>query len=186
MKVLETQLPGVVIIEPKIFEDSRGFFMEIWSQRRYAEVGLPERFVQDNVSFSRKGVLRGLHFQNPNAQAKLVYVLRGEVFDVAVDIRIGSPTFGEWVGVSLSETNRRQLYIPEGFAHGYCVTSQSALFAYKCTGFYEPTAEGGISWEDQALGIDWPCSKPILSEKDRRLPRLAEVPLNRLPAYREP
>jgi dTDP-4-dehydrorhamnose 3,5-epimerase len=183
MKVTETKLAGVLIIEPQVFSDGRGFFMETWNQKRYAEVGLPASFVQDNLSFSRRGTLRGLHFQNPSAQGKLVYVLQGEVFDVAVDIRIGSPTFGQWVGVTLSAANKRQLYIPEGFAHGFWVTSDEALFAYKCTDFYNPQAEGGVIWNDPDIGIAWPGDKPILSEKDRNYPRLKELPPGRLPQY---
>ncbi|MBS3975471.1 MAG: dTDP-4-dehydrorhamnose 3,5-epimerase [Syntrophomonadaceae bacterium] len=181
MKTIATKLPGVLVIEPPVFGDARGFFMETWNQKRYAEAGLPASFVQDNLSFSKLGTLRGLHFQHPNAQGKLVYVLQGEVFDVAVDIRTGSPTFGQWVGVTLSAANKRQLYIPEGFAHGFCVTSETALFAYKCTDFYNPATEGGIAWDDPDLGIPWPDSKPILSEKDRNYPRLKELPPERLP-----
>ncbi len=138
MHVIDTPLPGVRIIEPKVFGDSRGFFMETWQQARYAEAGLPERFVQDNLSYSQRGVLRGLHFQNPNGQGKLVYVLQGEVFDVAVDVRLGSPTFGQSVSVLLSADNKRQFYVPPGFAHGFCVTSETALFTYKCTELYAP------------------------------------------------
>lgn len=184
MKVIETRLPGVLIIEPKVFSDARGFFMETWQQERYRECGLPARFVQDNLSFSTQGVLRGLHFQNPNAQGKLVYVLQGEVFDVAVDIRAGSPTFGQWVGVTLSSDNKRQLYIPEGFAHGFCVLSDNALFAYKCTDFYNPRAEAGIIWNDPDIGIDWPVKEPILSQKDSAYPRFIDIPRDRLPRYK--
>ncbi|MDZ4042083.1 MAG: dTDP-4-dehydrorhamnose 3,5-epimerase [Eubacteriales bacterium] len=183
MKVIETKLPGVLIIEPKVFSDARGFFMETWNQARYAEAGVPAKFVQDNLSFSARGVLRGLHFQHPNDQGKLVYVIQGEVFDVAVDIRVGSPTFGQWVGVTLSNDNKRQLYIPEGFAHGFCVTSDSALFAYKCTDFYNPQAEGGIIWNDPEIGIKWPTSKPLLSEKDSTYPPLKQIPPEHLPRY---
>jgi len=181
MKISETKLPGVLIIEPAVFGDARGFFMETWHQKRCAEVGLPTSFVQDNLSFSRQGTLRGLHFQHPHAQGKLVYVLQGEVFDVAVGIRIGSPTFGQWVGVTLSADNKRQLYIPAGFAHGFCVTSETALFAYKCTDFYNPQAEGGILWNDPDIGIAWPIDTPVLSEKDRNYPRLKDLPPGRLP-----
>jgi dTDP-4-dehydrorhamnose 3,5-epimerase len=136
MNVIETDLPGVLVIEPKVFGDERGFFMESWNERRYGVVGLPENFVQDNLSFSAHGVLRGLHFQNPNSQGKLVCVLQGEVFDVAVDIRVGSPSFGKWTGTTLSAENRRQLYIPPDFAHGFVVTGEAALFFYKCTDYY--------------------------------------------------
>ena len=183
MKVIATGLPGVMIIEPKVFGDARGFFMESWNQARYEEHGLPAVFVQDNISFSQKGVLRGLHFQNPNAQGKLVYVLQGEVFDVVVDIRVGSPTFGEWASVSLSSENKRQFYIPEGFAHGFCVTSETALFAYKCTKVYQPQAEYGMGWQDPDLGIKWPIEKPLLSEKDLIYPRLKDIETRLLPLY---
>jgi dTDP-4-dehydrorhamnose 3,5-epimerase len=183
MKVIETKLPGVMIVEPTVFGDARGFFMETWNQKRYAATGLPLSFVQDNLSFSRQGTLRGLHFQHPNAQGKLVFVLQGEVFDVAVDIRFGSPTFGQWVGATLSADNKRQLYIPAGFAHGFFVVSETALFAYKCTDFYNPEAEGGIAWDDPDLSITWPEGKPILSDKDRNYPRLEELPSSQLPQY---
>ncbi|HZK56308.1 MAG TPA: dTDP-4-dehydrorhamnose 3,5-epimerase [Desulfosporosinus sp.] len=183
MKVIATGLPGVKIIEPKVFRDPRGFFMETWNQARYEELGLPAVFVQDNLSFSQKGVLRGLHFQNPNAQGKLVYVLQGEVFDVAVDIRVGSPTFGESVGVRLSSENKRQFYIPEGFAHGFCVTSETVLFAYKCTEMYQPQSEYGVNWQDPDLGIQWPLEKPLLSEKDQIYPRLKDIGVGILPRY---
>src|SRR5262249_53786244 len=138
MKVIETRLPGVTIVEPSVFGDERGFFMEIWNQKRYREAGLPTNFVQDNLSFSVRGTLRGLHYQNPYSQGKLIYVLVGEVYDVAVDIRVGSPTFSQWTAVMLSIENRRQLFIPEGFAHGFCVTSETALVCYKCTDLYNP------------------------------------------------
>lgn len=183
MRIIDTALAGVRIIEPKVFGDDRGFFMETWNQARYAEVGLPAEFVQDNLSFSRRGVLRGLHFQNPNGQGKLVYVLRGEVFDVAVDIRLGSPTFGQSVSAVLSAENRRQFYIPEGFAHGFCVTSDTALFAYKCTTLYDPKSEGSLLWNDPALDIAWPARQPELSDKDRRALTLANFPRERLPVY---
>lgn len=183
MHITETSLPGVRLIEPKVFGDERGFFTEIWNQARYAEIGITEQFVQDNLSFSRRGVLRGLHFQNPNAQGKLVYVLQGEVFDVAVDIRLGSPTFGKTAVAMLSSENKRQFYIPPGFAHGFCVTSETALFAYKCTELYDPKCEGSILWNDPALGIQWPVDSPDLSLKDRSALTLAEFPRDRLPVY---
>ncbi|SDF71696.1 dTDP-4-dehydrorhamnose 3,5-epimerase [Sporolituus thermophilus] len=183
MKVTETKLPGVLLIEPDVYEDSRGYFLETWNAARYKQYGLPEKFVQDNLSFSRRGVLRGLHFQNPNPQGKLVYVIQGEVFDVAVDIRPGSPTFGQWVGVTLSSDNKRQLYIPEGFAHGFCVMSEAALFAYKCTDFYNPKAEGGIIWNDPDIGIEWPVQEPVLNEKDKACPHLRDIPPERLVWY---
>lgn len=183
MKIISTKLPGVRIIEPKVFGDNRGFFFETWNQARYAECGLPVNFVQDNISFSQRGVLRGLHFQNPHTQGKLVYVLQGEVFDVAVDIRVGSPTFGEWVGVTLSAENKRQFYIPEGFAHGFCVISETALFSYKCTDMYSPPSEHGVSWNDPDLNITWPIGNPILSVKDEKYPRLKDVSVGILPRY---
>ena len=183
MNIIETDLPGALIIEPKVFGDERGFFMESWNQARYAEAGMPEQFVQDNLSFSRRGVLRGLHFQNPNGQGKLVYVLQGEVFDVAVDIRLGSPTFGKSVSVELSADNKRQFYIPPGFAHGFCVTSETALFAYKCTTFYDPKSEGSILWNDPMLAIAWPVTDPELSVKDVAGIPLTEFPRERIPVY---
>jgi dTDP-4-dehydrorhamnose 3,5-epimerase len=182
MKVQQTELPGVLIVEPDRFGDARGFFQEIWHEKRYSEAGVPGPFVQDNMSLSAHGVLRGLHFQNPNGQGKLVYVLQGEVFDVAVDIRAGSPTFGRWMGAMLSADNGLQLYIPPGFAHGFCVTSPSALFAYKCTDFYNPRTEGTIRWDDPAIGIDWPVADPGVSAKDAGAPLLAEIDPVNLPA----
>jgi dTDP-4-dehydrorhamnose 3,5-epimerase len=183
MNVVETDLPGVLIIEPKVFGDERGFFMESWNGRRYEEAGLPGRFVQDNLSFSTHGVLRGLHFQNPHPQGKLLSVLRGEVFDVAVDIRVGSPTFGEWTAVTLSAESKRQLYVPPDFAHGFVVTSEAALFFYKCTDYYSGSSEGIVLWNDPAIGIDWPTDAPILSERDRTAPPLSAIPEKVLPRY---
>ncbi|MHB1036368.1 MAG: dTDP-4-dehydrorhamnose 3,5-epimerase [Pirellulales bacterium] len=183
MDTIETTLPNVVVIEPKVYADPRGHFLELWNQSRYAEAGLAASFVQDNQSFSHRGVLRGLHFQNPNPQGKLVLVLAGEAFDVAVDIRLGSPTFGQWVGVTLSGTNKRQLYIPPGFAHGFAVTGETAIVMYKCTDYYDPRAEGNIAWNDPAIGIKWPLAAPVLSDKDARAPRLADIPAARLPKY---
>jgi dTDP-4-dehydrorhamnose 3,5-epimerase len=177
MKVIETPLAGLLIIEPKIFGDERGFFLETWSKKRYQEIGIDVDFVQDNLSFSRHGVLRGLHFQNPQAQGKLVYVLQGEVFDVAVDIRKGSPTFGRWHGIVLSSENKRQFWVPPGFAHGFCVTSESALFTYKCTELYAPAHERSILWNDPTLAIDWPVTEPQVSDKDRLAPLLADIDL---------
>ena len=185
MNVLETALPGVVVVEPVFFGDERGFFMETWNRRRYEEFGVPTDFVQDNLSYSMGGVLRGLHFQNPHPQGKLVSVLQGEVFDVAVDIRTGSPTFGEWVGVTLSAENRRQLYVPEGFAHGFVVTSEAAHFSYKCTVYYNPRTEQSLIWDDPDLGIDWPVEAPVLSAKDGSAPTLAEISAGTLPRYDE-
>ncbi len=186
MEVKETKLPGVLVVEPDVFGDDRGFFMETWNGRRYKDAGLPSDFVQDNLSFSQHGVLRGLHFQNPDQQGKLVYVLQGEVFDVAVDIRAGSPTFGEWTATTLSAENKRQFYVPEGFAHGFVVLSETALFAYKCTGFYNGEAEGSILWNDPEIGIDWPVETPTLSKKDENAPPLSEVPKEKLPEYGTP
>ena len=186
MNVIQTELPGVLIIEPRVFGDERGFFMETWQQQRYAEAGLPERFIQDNISFSRHGILRGLHYQNPHGQGKLVYVLQGEVYDVAVDIRAGSPQFGRAVGITLSAENKRQLYIPPGFAHGFCVTSDAALFVYKCTEFYNPALEGSVRWDDPQIGIDWLVSEPLLSDKDKVAPLLSEIPQDKLPQYPSP
>ena len=183
MNVIETNLPGVLIVEPKVFGDERGFFMETWNGRRYEEAGLPGRFVQDNLSYSARGVLRGLHFQNPQPQGKLVSVLRGEVFDVAVDIRVGSPTFGKWTGATLSEENKRQFYVPEDFAHGFVVTSEAALFFYKCTDYYAPSSEGIVLWNDPEIGIEWPVESPTLSERDRAAPPLREIPEGSLPRY---
>ncbi len=183
MNVIETDLPGVLIIEPKVFGDERGYFMETWNERRYEEAGLPGRFVQDNLSFSARGVLRGLHFQTPQPQGKLVSVVHGEVFDVAVDIRVGSPTFGRWTGVILSAENKRQFYVPPDFAHGFVVTSESALFFYKCTDYYAPSAEGIVLWNDPDIGIRWPVERPILSERDCTAPSLREMPKDGLPRY---
>lgn len=183
MNVTETKLPGVLVFEPRVFGDERGFFMESFNARRYAEYGLPEKFVQDNVSRSARGVLRGLHFQNPQAQGKLVSVLEGEVFDVAVDIRVGSETFGEWFGVALSSENKKQLYVPPDFAHGFVVTSEVALFSYKCTDYYSPESEGSILYSDPEIGIDWPLESPTLSEKDRTAPTLSGTPEDSLPKY---
>lgn len=183
MNLIETSIPGVLIIEPKVFGDQRGFFFETWQQKRYAEIGLPEQFVQDNLSFSRYGVLRGLHFQHPNEQGKLMYVMQGTVYDVAVDIRKGSPTFGQWTGVMLSAENRKQFYIPPGFAHGFCVLSYSALFTYKCTDFYNAAAEGSVLWNDPDIGIEWPVKTPELSTKDQNGIRLQDYPSELLPTY---
>ena len=183
MKVLNTGIPGLIILEPDVFGDARGFFMETWSRRKYQELGLPEHFVQDNLSYSAKGTLRGLHYQNPHGQGKLVSVIQGEVFDVAVDVRAGSPTFGKWEGVMLSGDNHRQFYIPPGFAHGFCVVSDNAYFHYKCTDFYAPDCEGGIQWNDPDVGIVWPLADVLLSDKDARYPRLRDLPEERLPRW---
>ncbi len=175
MNVIPTSLEGVVIVEPDVFEDKRGFFMETYHQQRYHKAGISRVFVQDNMSFSVKGTLRGLHFQITQPQAKLVQVISGEIFDVAVDIRPDSATFGRWVGVYLSSDTRRQLFIPEGFAHGFCVISETALFMYKCSDFYAKDDESGILWSDPAIGIQWPIENPMVSDKDARLPHLSEI-----------
>ncbi|WP_120511428.1 dTDP-4-dehydrorhamnose 3,5-epimerase [Photobacterium salinisoli] len=169
MKVIETNIPDVKIIEPAVFGDDRGFFMETWQQKKFEELvtGKPCTFVQDNHSKSKKGILRGLHYQTENTQGKLVRVISGEVFDVAVDIRKDSPTFGQWVGVYLSADNKRQLWVPEGFAHGFYVTSDEAEFVYKCTDYYNPKFEQSIIWNDPSIAIEWPVSDSvILSDKD--------------------
>jgi dTDP-4-dehydrorhamnose 3,5-epimerase len=180
MNVITCDLQGLIIIEPKVFGDSRGFFMETWNRKRYVEAGLNADFVQDNVSLSRRGALRGLHFQNPNGQGKLVSVLEGEVFDVAVDLRRSSPTFGKWHGLSLSAANKRQFFIPAGFAHGFLVLSETAMFHYKCTDYYSPKDEMTLRWDDPDLGITWPLEEPTLSEKDAKGLRLHEIPKARL------
>lgn len=186
MRVIETVLPGVLVFEPKVYGDSRGFFMETWSQQRYHEAGIANDFVQDNVSSSTKGTLRGLHFQHPNAQGKLVQVLFGRVFDVAVDIRRGSDTFAQWFGTELNDVKRNQMYVPPGFAHGFYVLSDTALFMYKCTDFYSPATEGGISWNDPDIGICWPLEgEPILSDRDAQHVSLAHIPVERLPAMKD-
>lgn len=174
MTVIETPLAGVLLIEPRVFGDARGFFCETYQAARYAEAGIAARFVQDNVSRSGRGTLRGLHFQAPpHAQAKLVSVLDGAVFDVAVDLRAGSPTVGQWFGADLSAGNMRQMFVPEGFAHGFVVTSETALFSYKCSGVYAPHAEGSIRWDDPDLAIGWPVADPVLSAKDANAPPFA-------------
>ena len=181
MKVVPTELPEVLVIEPKLHGDSRGFFYESFQARRYAQAGITGSFVQDNLSRSIKGTLRGLHFQEPRVQGKLVQVLRGAVWDVAVDVRRGSPRFGRWVAVELSETTPRQLWIPPGFAHGFCVLSDSADFFYKCTELYAPDCERSIAWNDPRIGIPWPVREPLLSAKDRAAPLLGDAPV--LPSY---
>ena len=166
MKVIPTELAEVLIIEPQVFGDARGFFLETYQQQRYAAAGLPQTFVQDNHACSAPGTLRGLHYQVKHPQGKLVRCVRGAIFDVAVDIRRGSPTFAQWVGVELSAENKRQLYIPPGFAHGYCVPQVESEVEYKCTDFYRPEDESGVIWNDPGIGIRWPVAQPRLSEKD--------------------
>jgi dTDP-4-dehydrorhamnose 3,5-epimerase len=180
--VVPTELPGVVIIEPDVHHDGRGFFLETYHAEHYRAAGIVEPFVQDNHSRSVYGTVRGLHLQVGQPQAKLVHVVEGEVFDVAVDVRVGSPTFGKWVGVTLSASNFRQCYIPAGFAHGFSVTSTIAQVEYKCTGLYHPASEVGIAWDDPALDIAWPVERPILSERDRKHRTLDSVK-HLLPAY---
>ena len=177
-KFTETKINGVYIIEPKVFGDNRGYFMETYNKEHFEEAGLTMNFVQDNESSSSKGVLRGLHFQTKHTQGKLVRVTKGEVFDVAVDLRKGSPTYGQWEGVVLSAENKKQFYIPEGFAHGFLVLSDHAIFNYKCTDFYCPEGEGGVLWNDPDIGIEWPLDgidNIILSEKDKVHPTLKDL-----------
>ena len=183
MNVIKTDLPEVLIIEPKLFGDQRGFFLETYQFERYAQSGVAQPFVQDNLSRSRHGVLRGLHLQNPGAQGKLVTALRGRVLDVAVDVRVGSPNFGRHVAVELSEDNRRQLWVPRGFAHGFAVLSETADFFYKCDALYSPKDEISIRWNDPAIGIDWGLADPSLSAKDADAPLLADM--KNLPRYGE-
>jgi dTDP-4-dehydrorhamnose 3,5-epimerase len=180
MNIIRCELDGLLTIEPKVFGDARGFFMETWNQRRYRDAGLQTNFVQDNISVSRRGALRGLHFQNPAPQGKLVCVLQGEVFDVAVDLRRSSPTFGKWHGLRLSAENKRQFYVPAGFAHGFLVLSETAMFHYKCTEFYSPKDEMTIRWDDPAVGIQWPVQHPTLSDKDAKGLLLKDLPPDRL------
>ena len=180
-KFIKTAIPGVVLVEPDTYRDERGFFMETYHQTRYAEGGIEYLFVQDNHSHSRRGTLRGLHYQLKHSQAKLIYVSGGEIFDVAVDIRRGSPTFGKWVGAHLTEENSRQIYVPKGFAHGFYTLSETADVIYKCTDFYAPGDEYGILWSDPDIGIEWPEKNPLLSKKDSRNPRLSEIPEDLLP-----
>jgi dTDP-4-dehydrorhamnose 3,5-epimerase len=177
MKFIPTEIPDVVIIEPRVFGDARGFFLECWNEKVFADAGLPMKFVQDNHSLSGLGTLRGLHYQLNQTQGKLVRVVTGEVFDVAVDMRRSSPTFGKWVGVTLSAENKRMLWVPQGFAHGFYVTSERAEFLYKCTDFYDPGSERTLAWDDPQVGVRWPLVPglaPILSTKDAQGSRFAE------------
>jgi dTDP-4-dehydrorhamnose 3,5-epimerase len=182
MKITPSSIPEVLLIEPDVFGDSRGFFMESWHKEKYAEHGLDVDFVQDNHSRSSKNVLRGLHFQLDKPQGKLMRVVSGSVFDVAVDIRVGSPTFGQWIGVELSGENNKQLYIPPGFAHGFCVTSESVDFLYKCTEYYSPQSEHGILWSDPEIGIEWPGENFLISDKDSKCNCLKDM-MDSLPVY---
>lgn len=181
MNVIPTSLPGVLIVEPKVFGDERGFFMETFHAGRYESAGIVGPFVQDNYSRSVKGTLRGLHFQEPRPQGKLVQVVAGAVFDVAVDVRKGSPNFGQWFGLELSAQNKKQLWVPAGFAHGFCVLSETADFHYKCTELYAPEFEQSIAWDDPVVGIRWPVETPLLSKKDAAAPNLANAP--KLPSF---
>jgi dTDP-4-dehydrorhamnose 3,5-epimerase len=175
MQITTANIEDVLIIEPQVFQDERGYFLEVYRLNRFKSAGLPDRFVQDNLSFSVKNTLRGLHFQVTRPQAKLVQVISGEIFDVAVDIRPTSPTFGRWVSVLLTENNKRQVFIPEGFAHGFYVLSDGAHVAYKCSDFYDADDEGGIRWSDPAIGIEWPATHPLVSAKDGRLPVIDDI-----------
>jgi len=183
MEIHSTKFNEVIVIDPRIFQDPRGYFFETFQAERYKENGIACDFVQDNLSYSQQNTLRGLHYQHPHGQAKLVSVVRGEVLDVVVDVRKDSPTFGQWEGVVLSAKNHRQLFVPGGFAHGFCVLSEDALFTYKCSDYYAPDAEHGIAWDDPDIGIEWPIEKPLLSEKDAHYPRLREVAEEHLPNY---
>ncbi|SHK24049.1 dTDP-4-dehydrorhamnose 3,5-epimerase [Tepidibacter formicigenes] len=179
-KFIETSIKDLYIIEPKVFGDNRGYFMESYNKKDFHEAGLTMDFVQDNESKSKKGVLRGLHFQTKHTQGKLVRVTKGKVFDVAVDLRKGSPTYGKWEGVILTEENKRQFYVPEGFAHGFLVLSDEAVFNYKCTDYYAPEYDAGVLWNDSDIGIDWPLDdieEVILSDKDKKQKRLKELDL---------
>jgi dTDP-4-dehydrorhamnose 3,5-epimerase len=181
MKVVETEIPEVLLFEPEVFGDARGYSFESYSAARYRAAGLALPFVQDNVSCSARGILRGMHLQSPpSAQGKLVSVVLGEVYDVALDLRIGSPTFGKHVARYLSQENKQQLYVPPGFAHGFCVTSDQAVFAFKCTAYYDPAAELTIAFDDPDLDIAWPVQEPVLAPRDRQGHRLRELPLERL------
>jgi dTDP-4-dehydrorhamnose 3,5-epimerase len=185
LKRIDTALPGVCVVEPVVHGDARGFFYESFHAGKYRQLGIDVQFVQSNVSRSGRGVLRGLHYQWPHPQGKLVTVLEGEVYDVAVDIRRGSPTFGRWEAAMLTAENHRQLWIPEGFAHGFCVVSEAATFMYQCTALYDPAADAGVRWNDAAIGIDWPVAEPLLSVKDEASPFLADVPADKLPVFEE-
>ena len=186
LRFTETTLPGVILIEPVVFEDDRGFFMETYHMGKYAEAGIGQGFVQDNHSHSERFTLRGLHYQLNHPQGKLVYVITGEILDVAVDIRRGSPMFGRWTATLLSDRNKRQLFIPAGFAHGFCVLSETADVIYKCTDLYAPGDEYGVLWSDPTIDIVWPVENPILSEKDAKNPELNHIHEEDLPLYEKP
>ncbi len=185
MEIIDTGLKDCFLIKPKVFKDARGFFVETYQEKRYKDFGININFVQDNLSASSKNVLRGLHFQTEHAQDKLVSVVYGEVFDVAVDLRKGSPTFKKWFGSTLNDKNHHQLFIPKGFAHGFYVLSSTAIFSYKCSDYYNPTYEAGLSWNDEEIGIEWPIKeKPILSEKDLKNPKFNEISERTFPLYK--
>lgn len=183
MNIIETKLPGVFLIEPKIFSDDRGVFFECFHMERYGDYGLPTKFVQDNFSHSIKNVLRGLHYQLTNAQGKLIWVTRGKIFDVVLDVRQGSPTFGQWLSFMLSADHPQQIYIPPGLAHGFCTLTEEVNFYYKCTDYYYPNSEHGILWNDPDLNIPWPVSNPILSSKDQINPSFKSIKSEELPKY---
>lgn len=183
MKIIETPLEGVKVIEPDRFEDERGWFMELWNAQRYRAVGLPVAFEQDNVSWSTRGVLRGMHYQTPNEQGKLVCALSGAVFDAVVDVRLGSPTFGQWYGCELSRENDRQLWVPKGFAHGFLVLSDEALVHYNCTVPYDAASDRSVAWNDPEIGIEWPAEPRLVSDKDRAAPVLAVLEPRDLPQH---
>lgn len=180
MKVTPQRIQEVLLLEPKAFGDERGYFKETYSTRSFPGAP-PVQFVQDNVSFSTRGILRGLHLQHPHDQGKLVMSVTGAIWDVAVDVRVGSPTFGQWVAAELSETNHHQFYVPPGFAHGFCVLSETAHVLYKCTDVYHPDCEVGIAFDDADIGVKWPIESPLVSDKDRKAPRLADIPADKLP-----
>lgn len=183
MKFTELEIPGLILVEPDVFPDDRGFFTETFHREKYAAGGIAKPFVQDNFAHSRRNILRGLHYQQQQAQGKLVYAVRGEIFDVAVDMRRGSPAFGRWVGWTLSDKNHHQLYVPEGCAHGYVVLSDVADVMYKCTDLYAPQHDRGLAWDDPDLAIAWPVKDPILSPKDLKNPRFASIPVDLLPSF---
>jgi len=182
-KISQTKIPEVLVVEPEVFGDSRGFFLETYHSKKYVGKGIKKSFVQDNHSRSSRGTLRGLHYQLKTPQAKLVYAATGEILDVAVDIRKSSPTFGKWVGIILSEENHFQLYVPEGFAHGFCVLSETADVIYKCSALYSPGDDMGVNWSDESININWPTKTPLLSDKDKNLTMLKEIPETLLPSY---
>lgn len=175
MEIIDLPLTGLKLIRPRLFPDQRGYFLETWQKTKLANLGFSERFVQDNLSFSRRGVLRGLHYQYPTWQGKLVLAVEGEIFDVVVDIRSDSPTFGKWYGITLNAQTHEQLYVPPGFAHGFCVLSETARVLYRCTQFYAPSEEYTLLWNDPDIGIEWPIKQPLLAEKDAQGKRLKDA-----------